>query len=83
MPNEKIVIFDYQNEKIYSSDDEGFLNIPVEKIQQVRLEDEIRFNQGKYEIFGQFYTGQYDRIVAFAADPKAANITAIKTWQPL
>ena len=67
LPNEKIVIFNYQDEKIYSTDDENILQITAGKIQQVRLENEIRFKQNAYEIYGQFYTGQYDRIIVFAA----------------
>lgn len=67
LANEKIVIFNYQNEKIYSTDENDFLIIPEERIQQVRLMDEIRMKQDDYEIIGQFYTGQFDRIVVFAA----------------
>jgi len=67
LPNEKIVIFDYLNEEIYSTDEEEILSFTDEKIQQVRLQEEIRFKQNGYEIYGQFYTGQFDRIVVFAA----------------
>ncbi len=67
LANEKIVIFNYQNEKIYSTDENQFLNITGELIQQVRMMNEIRLKQDDYEIVGQFYTGQFDRIVVFAA----------------
>jgi len=67
LANEKIVIYDFQNQVIYSTDEDNFLNLPESTIGEVRLEQEIRFRKGDYEIFGQFYTGQYERIVVFAA----------------
>ncbi len=67
LANEKIVIFNYENEKIYSTDEDNSLQINEEHIRQVRLLEEIRFRQNNHEIVGQFYTGQFDRIVIFAA----------------
>jgi signal transduction histidine kinase len=67
LPNEKIIIFDFNNKKIYSTDEDNFLTISKNRIQQVRQQEEIRFKQNNFEIFGQFYTGQFDRIVVFAA----------------
>ncbi len=75
LPNEKIIVYDFQNEKIYSSDEENLLNIPESRIVEVRLEQEVRFKQNNYEIYGQFYTGEFDRIVVFAA---ATDIFGIK-----
>ena len=54
LANEKIVIFNYQNEKIYSTDENQFLNITDEWIQQVREMNEIRLKQDDFEIVGQF-----------------------------
>ncbi len=67
LPNEKIVIYDYQNQVIYSTDEYQLLEITQESIDDVRLQGEIRMKQKPYEIVGQFYTGQYDRFVVFAA----------------
>jgi signal transduction histidine kinase len=67
LANEKIVIYDFQNQVIYSTDEDNFLDLPGTTIEEVRIEQEIRFRKGNYEIFGQFYTGQYERIVVFAA----------------
>jgi signal transduction histidine kinase len=67
LANEKIVIFNYENERIYSTDEDNSLQINEEHIRQVRLLEEIRFRQNNHEIVGQFYTGQFDRIVIFAA----------------
>lgn len=67
LANEKIVIYDFHNQVIYSTDEDSFLDLSESTIEEVRLKQEIRFRKGDYEIFGQFYTGQYERIVVFAA----------------
>lgn len=78
LSNEKIVIFNYKNEKIYSTDDDSTLTFSETRIQQVRMEKELRFRQNNYEIFGQFYTGQFDRIVVFAAATDIFGINKLK-----
>ena len=77
LPNEKIVIYNYQNKKIYSTDDESILEFPEERISR-SVEKEIRFKQNEYEIYGQFYTGQFDRIVVFAAATDIFGINKLK-----
>lgn len=67
LPNEKIIIYDYQDKIVYSTDDDQLLAISPELITEVRLKEEVRFKQKSYEILGQFYTGKYDRYVVFAA----------------
>jgi signal transduction histidine kinase len=67
LPNEKIIIFDYQDRIVYSTDDNKFLVISPELIAEVRLKEEVRLIQKPYEILGQFYAGKYDRYVVFAA----------------
>ena len=78
LSNEKIIIYDYQNNEIYSTDEENILEFSKERIQQVRLEKDIRFKQNGYEIYGQFYTGQFDRIVIFAAATDIFGINKLK-----
>ena len=67
LPNEKIIIFDYQDKIVYSTDDDQLLAISPELITEVRLKEEVRLKQMPYEILGQFYAGKYDRYVVFAA----------------
>lgn len=78
LSNEKIVIFDYQNKKIFSSDDDNTLLFSEDRIQQVRQQEEVRFRQNSHEIFGQFYTGQFDRIVVFAAATDIFGMNKLK-----
>jgi len=67
LPNEKIIIYDYQDNIVYSTDEDQLLSIAPELITEVRLKEELRLKQRSYEILGQFYTGKYDRYVVFAA----------------
>lgn len=67
LSNERIIIYDYKNKVLFSSDEDKTIKISDEIIDKVRLYDEIKFDQKPYEIIGQFYKGQYDRIVVFAA----------------
>ena len=75
---EKIVIYNYKNKKIYSTDDENLLKISGDRIKQVRLEKETRFRQGAHEVYGQLYTGHFDRIVVFAAATDIFGINKLK-----
>lgn len=67
LPNEKIVIFDYQDNIVYSTDENDFLIITPDMINEVRLKEEVRLKQNTHEILGQFYAGKYDRYVVFSA----------------
>ncbi|KPK86150.1 MAG: hypothetical protein AMS27_05660 [Bacteroides sp. SM23_62_1] len=78
LPNEKIIIYDYQNNVIYSTDEDQSLNISTELINEVRLNDKVRLKQKSYEILGQFYAGQYDRFVVFAAATDIFGIGKLK-----
>ncbi len=81
LPSEKIVIFDYQNNIIYSSDDDSFLEIPILLVNKVRLNDKIRYSKKPYEVFGAFYTSEFDRIVVFAAARDIFGFSKLKRLQ--
>ncbi|MCK7462304.1 MAG: hypothetical protein MZU84_09655 [Sphingobacterium sp.] len=78
LPNEKIIIFDYQNKQIYNSDEDHVLNIPEQYINKVRLVEKIRYVQKPYEVLGKFYTSEFDRIVVFAAATDIFGINKLK-----
>lgn len=78
LPNEKIIVFDYLNNQIYSSDEENVLIIPENYIDKVRLEETIRYIQKPYEVLGEFYTSEFDRIVVFAAAIDIFGINKLK-----
>jgi len=78
LPNEKIIIYDYQNEKIYSNDENNELLITVDLINEARLKEDIKIRQKPYEILGHFYTGQYDRIIVFTAATDIFGLNKLK-----
>jgi signal transduction histidine kinase len=66
LPKEKILIYDYKDQIIYSTDDNNELLVTKKMIDDVRLNNEVRYNQGDYEILGFLFSHQYDRFVVFA-----------------
>lgn len=67
LPNEKIVIFNFRDTVLFSTDEEEVIKLSSERLDQVRLENEVRWVQGEYEVLGFLYKGQYDRFVVVAA----------------
>ena len=65
LPNEKIIIYDYQNHKVFSSDEDSSIHITTNLINRTRLDEEVKFKQNPYEVLGIFYVGIYDRLVVF------------------
>jgi signal transduction histidine kinase len=67
LPEERIIILDYNDETLYSSDNDRNLLISKELCDRVRLEGKLRYKQDQFEVLGLLYTGQYERFVVFAA----------------
>ena len=66
LPQEKIIIYNYNNEKLYSSNDADDFIITRDLLDQVRLERDVRWTQGDYEMLGILFEGEYDRFVVIA-----------------
>lgn len=67
LPNEKIIIFNYRDTILFSTDEKNTIRIDTALLDRIRLEDEVRLVQGKYEVLGFLFKGQYDRFVVIAA----------------
>lgn len=67
LEKQKIVIYNFQNKVIYSTDKDAIIPITQSRLDKVRINKQIRFTSGDYKVLGFFYTGRYDRIVVFAA----------------
>ncbi|MBR9999970.1 MAG: HAMP domain-containing protein [Cyclobacteriaceae bacterium] len=65
LPEEKIMIYNYNNEEIYSSTDEDKI-YPLALINKIRLEKDIRFREGRNECLGLLYSGEFDRFVVIS-----------------
>lgn len=67
LPHEKIVIYNYRDTILFSTDKEKLIKIDTALLDRIRLEDEVRIEQGEYEVLGFLFKGQYDRFVVVAA----------------
>jgi signal transduction histidine kinase len=67
LPKEKIIIYNYENKILYSTDDEKTLKINNDLLNKIRLYGKVRLREGEYEIAGILYTEKYDRFVVIAA----------------
>jgi len=66
-PDEKIIILNYKNDTLYTSDEGGDIRINEDILSQIRLTGKIHFRQKPYDILGYLFTEKYDRFVVIAA----------------
>lgn len=67
LENEKISVFDFQNHVLFSTDEHHEIDIDSSLLSRIRLEDEIRYRQGEYEVLGFLFKGPYDRFAVVTA----------------
>lgn len=80
LPDEKIIIFNYQDTVLFSTDEDRAIIVDTATLDMIRLEDEVRWTQGKYEVLGFLFKGQFDRFVVIAA---ASDIYGFKRLKNL
>lgn len=80
LPNEKIIIYNFKNEILFSTDEQNELKITNDLLDQVRLDDQVQFTQGEYEVLGFLFSDQYDRFVVITG---AIDIYGLKKLQNL
>lgn len=80
LPREKIIIYNFKNEILFSTDEEKEIKINSNLLDQIRLEDQIRFTQGEFEVLGFLYSDKYDRFVVVTG---AVDIYGLKKLQNL
>lgn len=67
LPNEKITIYNYRDSLLFTTDETGVIKITKELLDQIRLDEDVRFEQDDYEVLGFLFKGEYDRFVVVAA----------------
>ncbi len=67
LQNEKIIIINYLNDVIYSSDEKGEIEIRNDVLERARLSERVRYKQEPYEVLGALYVTQTVRYVIIAA----------------
>ncbi|MEO0332458.1 MAG: HAMP domain-containing protein, partial [Bacteroidota bacterium] len=64
---EKVVIYNYLNQIVYSTDEDNIIRASPDILDQVRLEGEVRFSRGDFEVAGVPYIDRYNRFIVFTA----------------
>ena len=67
LPNERIKIYNFRNEELYSSDFENAIPIDTALLDEIRLEEEVRFRYRDYEVLGFLFAYEFDRFTVVAA----------------
>jgi signal transduction histidine kinase len=67
MENEKIIILNFLDDVIYSTDSTNEIKIINSVLERVRLLEKVTYRQGKYRVVGTLYPAKLDRFVIIAA----------------
>ncbi|UII31806.1 ATP-binding protein [Fulvivirga ulvae] len=67
LPSERISIYDYNNNEIFSTDEDNLVIITPETLDKIRLEGQVQWRQEEVEILGMLYSDKFERFVVIAA----------------
>jgi len=67
LPDERIIVYDFHNETLFSTDEDSTIHVDTDLLNRIRLEENVRYRQGEYEVLGFLFKGRYDRFVVVAA----------------
>jgi signal transduction histidine kinase len=63
---EELIIYDYRDSLVYESGTD-YLKVDKNILNRVRLENEVRWNEGPRQVVGVLFADQYNRFVVFAS----------------
>ena len=67
LPDEKIIIFNYKNEIVYSTDTRNVILYDDDLLTRIRTSGEVRTKSGRYELMGILFPEEYNRFVVLSA----------------
>ena len=67
LQNQKIIILNFNNDTVYSSDEKGDIKINNVIIDRVKSGNKVFYRQEPFEVLGTLYSTKYDRFVVLAA----------------
>jgi signal transduction histidine kinase len=76
--NEKIVILNYLNDIIFTTDPKNEIIIRYDILEKIRLYQRMFYNQGPYEVLGTLYTNPEYRYVVLAAATDVEGLAHLK-----
>jgi signal transduction histidine kinase len=63
---EKVLIYDLNNQLLYSNQEIDIDEIPHSQLERLKEEKEVRYKDGDHEAYGVYFTGKYDELLVFA-----------------
>lgn len=63
---EKVLIYDLDNKLLYSNQEIDRDEIPHDKLEELKIEKEIRYKQNENETYGVYFKGRYDSFLVFS-----------------
>lgn len=78
LPNQYIVIYNYKNEVLYSSDRSNVIPFDTALINDIRLQNEVRFEYNNYEAVGFLFAERYDRFTVIGAATDVYGLDALR-----
>lgn len=67
LPDEKIIILNYKNEILYSTDTRSVIIYDEDLLTRIRTSGEVRTKSGRYELMGILFPEEYNRFVVLSA----------------
>lgn len=67
LQNEKIIILNFKNDTVYSSDDNSDIEVRNSVVERVRMGYTVTYPQEPYDVLATLYYTRYDRFVIIAA----------------
>lgn len=83
LSNEKIIIYDFQNSVLYSSDDEGQIVVDADLLDRIRVDGSVRFTQDEFEALGFLYSDRFDRVVVIVAATDIYGLNKLKNLRAI
>ncbi len=67
LPDEKIIIFNYKNEIVYSTDTRNVILYDDDLLTRIRTSGQIKTQSGRYELMGILFPEEFNRFVVLSA----------------
>ena len=78
LPNEKIIILNYDKDTLFTSDEEGEIKITEDVIEKLWRLGRITYRQDPFEVVGLLYAESANRFVVIAAATDTARMLRLK-----
>ena len=78
LPHEKIIILNYKNDTLYSTNATGKVLFSQEILDRVMRNYKVFYKQGDYEVLGLLYTTKFDHFIVIVAAQDIVGILKLK-----